>query len=64
MVVSVVGGVSLVVGIGIVFYLVSGETRGSGRGVVDCVARLVPLQSLKIIIAAWQIVTKVRRTSH
>ncbi|CAM9418346.1 unnamed protein product, partial [Ascophyllum nodosum] len=45
-------------GVGIVSYLVSPDTRGSGTGLVDRVARLIPLQSLKIIIVAWQIVTQ------
>ena len=51
---------SLVIGIGIVLYLVSPDTRGSARGVVARMARFIPLQSLKIIIVAWQIVTQVK----
>ena len=60
----VVGVVSLVLGIGIVSYLVSPDTRGSGRGLVDRVSRQIPLHSLKIIIVAWQIVTQVRSIIH
>ena len=64
MIATIVGGVSLVAVIAIVLHLTSGETRGLGRGVVNRVARLIPLQSLKIIVVAWQIVTQVRRANQ
>ena len=61
---SIVGVASLVFGIAIVLYLISGETAGSGRGIVHRMAHLIPLQSLKIIIVAWQIVTQVRKANE
>ena len=56
---SIVGGVSLAIGIVVVLYLSSAGMRGSRRSMVNRVARFVPFQSLKIIIVAWQIVTQV-----
>ena len=44
--------------------MISGETVGSGRGIVHRMVRLIPLQSLKIIIVAWQIVTQVGRANQ
>ena len=57
---SVGGAVSLAVGVFVVVYLVSGDSMGSGTGLVDRIAYFIPLQSLKIVIVAWQIVTQVR----
>lgn len=57
-----IGVVLAVVGVGAVvvavLYLVSGEMRG--EGLVDRIVRHVPLNSLKILIVVWQIVTQVR----
>lgn len=65
----VIAAVVLAVGTGamfvVVLYQVSGKTRGNG--LVDGAVRLVPLNSLKILVVAWQIVTQVRlyfRTNH
>lgn len=44
----------------VVSYVTSGERDGSGQGVVERVARYIPLQSVKIVVVAWQIVTQVR----
>ncbi len=43
-----------------VSYLLSGESGARRRGVVERVGRYIPLQSLKILIVAWQILTQVR----
>lgn len=53
-------GIGLVVGIAVVFHLLSPNVSGSGGNFVDRLARFVPFQSIKIIIVAWQIVTQVR----
>ena len=47
-------------GLAIFSYLVSAEVGGAGRGIVDRVTRWVPMQSIKIIVVAWQILTQVR----
>lgn len=63
------GGIALaaalaVVGLGllvaVVSYVTSGERNGKGRGIVERVGRYIPLQSVKIIVVAWQIMTQVR----
>lgn len=41
-------------------YVMSGERPGKRRGVVERVARFVPLQSIKIVVVSWQILTQVR----
>ena len=43
-------------------YVMSGERPGKRRGVVERVARFVPLQSIKIVVVSWQILTQVRAT--
>ena len=45
-------------GLEIFSYLVSAEVGGAGRGIVDRVTRWVPIQSIKIIVVAWQILTQ------
>ncbi|CAN0440774.1 unnamed protein product, partial [Ascophyllum nodosum] len=45
-------------GLTIFSYLVSAEVGGAGRGIVDRVTRWVPMQSIKIIVVAWQILTQ------
>ena len=47
-------------GLAIFSHLVSAEVGGGGRGIVDRVTRWVPMQSIKIIVVAWQILTQVR----
>ncbi|CBN79950.1 hypothetical protein Esi_0015_0219 [Ectocarpus siliculosus] len=37
----------------------SGERNGSRRGLAERVARYIPLQSIKIVVVAWQIVTQI-----
>ncbi|CAM9147480.1 unnamed protein product, partial [Ectocarpus fasciculatus] len=39
-------------------YAASGESGGRARGVVERAGRFVPLQSVKIVIVAWQILTQ------
>ena len=41
-------------------YMVSAEWEGARHGIVARIAPYLPLQSLKIIIVAWQILTQVR----
>lgn len=43
----------------VVLYVMSGEAR-IGGGIIECLPRYIPLQSLKIVIVAWQILTQVR----
>ena len=47
-------------GFAISSYLVSAQVGDAGRGIVDRVTRWVPMQSIKIIVVAWQILTQVR----
>lgn len=54
---SVVAALVLVV---VIAYLFSDKSRSGTSGIVDPISKNVPLQSLKIIIVAWQIITQVR----
>lgn len=45
----------------VVLYLVSSKANGTKNRVLDGARRYVPLQSVKIVIVAWQILTQVRR---
>lgn len=38
----------------------SDQLEGGGRGRIERLTRYIPLQSIKIVIVAWQIVTQVR----
>ena len=40
-------------------HLVSGEKDGSREGIVHRVTKLLPLQSIKIVVVVWQILTQV-----
>ena len=40
-------------------YLVSPEETRAGQGIVDRLTRRIPMQSVKIIIVVWQILTQV-----
>lgn len=51
---------ALSVAVVVVLYVVSGEVGDKGHKVVGRLKRYVPLQSLKIVIVAWQILTQVR----
>ena len=47
----------------VVWYLISGEAGlSAGQGVIGFLTRYIPLQSVKIVIVAWQILTQVSRT--
>lgn len=46
------------VGLVLVWYMVSIEKEGTRGGIIDRVQALVPLQSCKIVIVVWQIVTQ------
>ncbi len=50
----------LVTAAGVISYVMSGETEVGGRGVVARLRRYIPLQSVKIIVVAWQILSQVR----
>ena len=42
-------------------YLISGvKVQGRGGGKIECLTRYIPLQSVKIVIVTWQILTQVR----
>ena len=54
--------VVLAVAAAVVSYLMSGEAGVSReRGAIECVTQYIPLQSVKIVIVAWQILTQVGR---
>ena len=42
-------------------YMLSGEMEGVDQGIVARVTRFIPLQSVKIVIVVWQILTQVSR---
>ena len=45
-------------------YTTSSELENGDRGILERLARFIPLQSLKIVIVALQIVTQVNRRSQ
>ena len=57
------GVMAIAVGFAMVSYLVSADVGGAGRGIVDRVTRRIPMQSVKIVVVAWQILTQVRGAS-
>ena len=57
-------GLALGAVIAIVSYLVSAEEAGVRRGITDYMMQRIPLQSLKIIIILWQILTQVRTANE
>lgn len=54
----VAAGAFSLVGLVLVWYMVSIEKEGTRGGVIDRVQALLPLQSCKIVIVVWQIVTQ------
>ncbi|CAM9682647.1 unnamed protein product, partial [Laminaria digitata] len=54
-IVSIVGLIAVVV---LASYLTSGESLDSKRGIIGIAKRYIPLQSLKIVILTWQILTQ------
>ena len=57
-------GLALGVVIAIISYLVSAEVADARRGIIDYMMQRIPLQSLKIIIILWQILTQVRTANE
>lgn len=57
---AVLTAVALAVVGTVVSHVMSGEVRPEGAGTVGRLRRYIPLQSLKIVIVAWQILTQVR----
>ena len=55
---------ALIVAVAVVSYATSGEGNGKGQGLVERVARYIPLQSVKIVIVVWQILTQVHLARH
>lgn len=51
---------AVIVVLAIFAHLVSGETEGPGQAIMNRLARDIPLQTVKIVIVAWQILTQVR----
>lgn len=43
-------------------HLVSGEKDGARQGIIHRVTKRLPLQSIKIVVVVWQILTQVRDT--
>ena len=62
MLVAVTAVISACVGVGVVMYMMSGEVRNRAqeRGPFRRLLQSIPLQSVKIVIVAWQILTQVR----
>lgn len=58
--IAVLVAFGMVIATSVFFHLVSGGKEGTGPGIVNRLRRNIPLQSLKIIIVAWQILTQVR----
>ncbi len=56
---AVLAVLALVAAAGVISYVMAGETGMAGRGVVERLRRYIPLQSVKIIVVAWQILTQV-----
>lgn len=56
----VVGVFVLGAAIALYMHLVSAEMEGARRGVIHRFARRLPLQSIKIVVVVWQILTQVR----
>eukprot|EP00904_Undaria_pinnatifida_P004259 jgi/Undpi1/13834/HiC_scaffold_9.g03485.m1 len=49
----------VITAVSMISYVMSGEAGlGAGQGVIDCLTRYIPLQSVKIVIVAWQILTQ------
>lgn len=59
-VVTVLVLVALCVGAAVVSYAMSGEMAARRRGPLGSLLQNIPLQSVKIVIAVWQILTQVR----
>lgn len=57
---AVVALFSLFAIIALFVHLVSGEKDGARQGLVDLVTKRLPLQSIKIIVVVWQILTQVK----
>ena len=66
------GGIALAVAMAAVFllafvaflsYMLSGEMEGVDQGIAARVTRFIPVQSVKIVIVVWQILTQVSRTA-
>lgn len=61
MLAAVVSVIALVVVVSVMLHVMSPEVEGAGRGIFGRVLRHVPLQPVKIVIVAWQIITQVSR---
>lgn len=57
---TVLGVAALFVAVVVVSYVVSGEVGDKGHRFAVHLKRHIPLQSVKIVIVAWQILTQVR----
>lgn len=60
MVAAFLGVAAIFVAVVVVLYVVSGEVGDKGDRFVARLKRYIPLQSVKIVIVAWQILTQVR----
>lgn len=52
--------VALLVAVAVVSYVVSDKVGEGSRGTVERLGRYIPLQSVKIVVVSWQILTQVR----
>ena len=56
--------VCVVIGIALALHLLSGGMENTERGLVGRIIRIIPVQAVKIIIVAWQILIQVRPALH
>lgn len=57
---AVVAVLSLCAFIALFMHLVSGEKDDTRQGIIHRVTKRLPLQSIKIVVVVWQILTQVR----
>ena len=58
-VVVVVIAIAILTALAFLWHMVSNEKEGTTRGVTFRVEKVLPLQSIKIIVVAWQIISQV-----
>lgn len=58
LIIALVVAVAVLFGMGLVWHLLSQNHAVTDNGIISRVVRCLPLQSLKIVVVAWQIVTQ------
>lgn len=62
MLAAIFGVVALLVAVAVVSHVMSGKAGRGGKGLVERLTQYIPLQSVKIVIVVWQILTQVFRS--